>query len=107
MADLIDRQAALAKSFDIGAFSNVVSAYDIAMIPAIDPESLCPKWISVEDGLPEEWADVLVLLQCGDCVVAARSGKHWRERWLNSMLDRSPTHWMPLPEPPKADTRGE
>lgn len=43
MADLIDRQAALAKSFDIGAFSNVVSAYDIAMIPAIDPESLHPK----------------------------------------------------------------
>lgn len=75
-----------------------------------DPASLRPKgeWISVEDRLPKDWEDVLVLLQCGDCIVAARSGKYWRERWCHSMLDRPPTHWMPLPEPPNcgADMRG-
>lgn len=77
----------------------------------IDPASLRPKgeWISVEDRLPKDWEDVLVLLQCGDCIVAVRSGKYWRERWCHSMLDRPPTHWMPLPEPPNcgADMRGE
>ena len=36
MADLIDRAAALAKSFDIGAYSNVVSAYDLATFPSVD-----------------------------------------------------------------------
>lgn len=59
------------------------------------------KWIPVTERLPKDWEDVLVRLQCGDCVVAARSGPIWRVRWFNGRLDREPTHWMPLPEPPE------
>lgn len=61
-----------------------------------------PKWISVEDWLPEDWVDVLVLLHCGNCVVAVKSGHIWRERWTHMLVDEI-THWMPLPEPPKED----
>lgn len=62
------------------------------------------RWIPVAERLPNDWEDVLVRLQCGDCVVAVRSGTIWRERWTNTRLDREPTHWMPLPEPPKEST---
>ena len=60
-----------------------------------------PQWISVTERLPEEWVDVLALLKCGGCVVVVRSGRKWRERWNNELMDRPPTHWMPLPKPPK------
>lgn len=44
MADeLISRQAVLAKSFDIGGFSNVVSAYDIATLSAVDAVEVTDK----------------------------------------------------------------
>ena len=61
------------------------------------------RWIPVVEKLPEDWADVLVRLQCGDGVVAVKSGPIWRARWTNTRLDRDPTHWMPLPQPPKGE----
>ena len=61
------------------------------------------EWIPVTERLPNHWEDVLVRLQCGDCVVAVRSGLIWRVRWNNTLLDREPTHWMPLPQPPKGE----
>ena len=61
------------------------------------------EWIPVTERLPNHWEDVLVRLQCGDCVVAVRSGLIWRVRWNNTLLDREPTQWMPLPEPPKGE----
>ena len=61
------------------------------------------EWIPVTERLPNHWEDVLVRLQCGDCVVAVRSGLIWRVRWNNTLLDREPTHWMPLPDAPKGE----
>lgn len=66
-----------------------------------DVAQYCSKWIPVTERLPEEWVDVLALLQSGGYIVAVRSGKHWRERWSNGLLDRPPTHWMPLPKQPE------
>lgn len=64
-------------------------------------EAAQPKWISVEERLPEPYKDVLVLnwnrVRMGyyaeDC-----------EAWaVNDMITNTEevTHWMPLPEPPE------
>jgi hypothetical protein len=59
------------------------------------------KWIPVTERLPENDVDVLALLHTGDSVVVERCGETWKVRWDGTNLDRKPTHWMPLPEPPK------
>ena len=63
-----------------------------------------PKWIPVEERLPKE--DEVVLVFGGRSIYTAYYGEN---RWggigwhkLNSKYHNcSPTHWMPLPEPPK------
>ena len=68
------------------------------------------KWISVKDKLPEKPIDVLV---CGNKYGELANGK-WQAVlcfvggvWVENEDDRvdwtghKPTHWMPLPEPPK------
>ena len=63
----------------------------------------CSKWISVKERLPEEGEVVLVF--GGRSIYTAIYG--WRCGWygwhkLNSKYHNcNPTHWMPLPEPPK------
>lgn len=61
-----------------------------------------PKWIPVEERLPEPFENILV---------ANKRGKHYdidKGWWNGSFFDRcakggyhNVTHWMPLPEPPK------
>ena len=64
------------------------------------------EWISVDDGLPEDWADVLALSRYGfleTAVYTGVSGK-WRTAWNGDTLEMdSITHWMPLPQPPKGE----
>jgi len=46
----------------------------------------------------------LILAYCSDfdqIEVLARLSGHW---WLDWLLRRNPTHWMPLPAPPQAPT---
>ena len=70
-----------------------------------------PKWISVEERLPERDKYVLVRYANNDMAVACVFGgdEHmtfWRamtdEGWCAD-CDTEPTHWMPLPEPPKEE----
>lgn len=61
-----------------------------------------PKWISVEDKLPEEGKSVLVHYVDGWMPVAHLfNGKWYQSGGETSWL--SVTHWMFLPEPPKEE----
>lgn len=68
------------------------------------------KWYSVANRLPEYGKTVLVYGCQGGIYTAVfkRARNEWeRDHWwkLNSKFhDIHPTHWMPLPEPPKEET---
>ena len=73
-------------------------------------ESRVPRWIPVEERLPESDDNVLVIVN-GECktmtfeeaymLASYYPGEGWiveeYEDWENPVV----THWMPLPEPPK------
>ena len=64
------------------------------------------EWISVKDGLPEPWKQVLIYSRhdfCESAVYIGIPGK-WRVTWNHEMLDAdSVTHWMPIPQLPKGE----
>ena len=74
-------------------------------------EAQAPKWISVDDRLPEDNVDVVVYAyNPSESTIAITSYTHnmygyniesWRTPWQYFFCDRKITHWMPLPEPPK------
>ena len=73
-------------------------------------EARVPRWIPVEERLPESDDNVLVIVN-GECktmtfeeaymLASYYPGEGWiveeYEDWENPVV----THWMPLPEPPK------
>ena len=63
-------------------------------------ESQIPRWIPVEERLPEKHAGVIVCCEEGFVDLMTHDGKHWN--W-NGRYEDSVTHWMPLPEPPKEE----
>lgn len=63
-------------------------------------EAQVPKWVSVEEGLPENdnWVLVCTTAKVNNISKAKYDLGHWRGsggHWNNV------THWMPLPKPPK------
>ncbi len=70
-----------------------------------------PHWIPVTEQLPEKMQYVLVRYKNNDMAVASWFGgdediRFWRvmtdEGWCAD-CDTEPTHWMPMPEPPKEE----
>ena len=61
-----------------------------------------PRWISVEERLPEDHKIVL-LGYIGDNIVDCGYLDTEEAEWCNyeSIQVKTPTHWMPLPEPPE------
>lgn len=82
----------------------------VHLIPAADVR---PKWISVEERLPEYGKTVIVYGSQGGIYTARyqRARYEWgRDSWwkLNSKSHIcNPTHWMPLPEPPNCGEKME
>lgn len=68
-------------------------------------DALRSQWIPASERLPEENMDVLIALKNGHFVVGHQRKEMlltvWRDSWANLRLFEMPTHWMPLPEPPK------
>ena len=59
-------------------------------------------WVSVEKSMPQENTSILIY-ENGDIAVSAFIEKEFLEYSDTGfpVLLRRPTHWMPLPEPPK------
>ena len=72
----------------------------LKMQSTIDPATLAPRWVSVEERLPEQRDAYLVATEDGDVYDAEfiPSVKQW---WIDDDLRLDVTHWQPLPEPPK------
>lgn len=66
------------------------------------------EWISVKDKKPEINETVLMVVSCGGstdqvfCGFLSKSEKYYSHEESDPTYDYSVTHWMPLPEPPKA-----
>lgn len=75
------------------------------------------EWISVEERLPEKKQDVLMYFNSGNMAVGwwHDADEHitfwcaYTDDGFYTGCDCIPTHWMPLPDPPKegCDTNGE
>ena len=63
--------------------------------------SRLPQWQPVETA-PRDDTDVLVLCEDGGILIGCHCGTKW---WIEQTYfeERKPTHWMPIPEPPKLD----
>ena len=67
-----------------------------------------PRWISVEERLPEDQKNILTVNGHREIRVMALWHKHG-DSWTWILNERfrhfnDITHWMPLPEPPKEDS---
>lgn len=80
-----------------------VGAYEMA-IAALREQ---PRWISVDERLPEPFVSVLVYMPDERPLPPVHEGFLAREgMWYANHFDREPmeiTHWMPLPEPPEVE----
>ena len=62
-----------------------------------------PHWISVEERLPEDYEDVVIIMRNGASSwyrVAYREYGGWSFGGGRRVPDEV-THWMPIPQPPK------
>ena len=77
-------------------------------------EAAQPKWISVDERLPDDDVEVLVFAvgTNGEDIIAMTSYTHnmhgynvvgWRSPWQYFFYSYTILYWMPLPEPPKED----
>ena len=81
---------------------------------ALEALAAQPKWISVEERIPEDNVDVIVYIASKkenvDSVIAITQYTHrmygynlegWCSPWQYCFWDREVTHWMPLPSMPE------
>ena len=71
-------------------------------------EAVQPKWISVEERLPDDRGNFITKIHCdnGDWIEVNTFDYMEKEWWhdaVNCTVTKFVTHWMPLPEPPKED----
>lgn len=71
-------------------------------------EAAHPKWVSVEERLPDDRGDFITKIHCdnGDWI-EVNTFDYMEKEWWHDAIDHTVeatkfvTHWMPIPEPPK------
>ena len=84
-----------------GGDEAVQAAQQIAGLSEVVPEDDGPRWIPVEERLPVDIPHGYCLVTDGKEVGTANYDKSANK--FDHCIDRdywTPTHWMPLPEPP-------
>ena len=69
-------------------------------------EARVPRWISVEERLPEPKEDVALYIRCGDVSFIRTGWRMGNGQFIcpnDSLSGYEVTHWMPLSEPPKEE----
>ena len=113
LVEAADRIEAQAKEIEKLRGQNKQLREAAALVTKESAELLERRWIPVEERLPEDRSDVLVVA-------------YWHERWgvymgwcaperaewsvhigIGDRNDVAVTYWMPLPEPPKEDDRND
>lgn len=64
------------------------------------------KWISIDEALPESGSEVLILYNKRIVTIGHYSDPFWFRNVFMGTVEVKPTHWMPLPSPPKKPRRG-
>jgi len=59
-------------------------------------------WVIVETKLPDYDEEVIWLAECGNMCIDSIDKDDDIERFISYGFNRRFTHWMPLPQPPKA-----
>lgn len=77
--------------------ADILRAIDAAKAEASNNAFKLPSWVKVDERLPTESTHVLATFKNGDIEINWFEGGDW---WGTDRGDE-PTHWMPLPEPPK------
>ena len=57
------------------------------------------EWISVDDRLPEPKENAICIDADGDMII----GTYTECGWMFPCYCKRPTHWMPMPVPPKGE----
>jgi hypothetical protein len=80
--------------------ARIRSGSDESIIEALD--ELLPRWISVDESLPEQGQRVIAVLPVGyDLIPEVREMYYEDGEWSNDRGHWNVSHWMRLPEPPE------
>lgn len=68
-----------------------------------DVNKVMPQWISIKERLPETGKVVLAAMPKGTVTLGGirKKTQAWDVFLDMAICTAEPTHWMPLPEPPK------